>query len=107
MPLDCPLVLIEWLDSRRPISEWRFLGDAPDQGPVRCASVGWLLRDGEMKVLCQTIGDADEDDPQGMGMIQIPACAVVSVSYLTERPPQGREGPPASQAKPWPGRLTA
>lgn len=81
---ECPLVLMEWLDSRRPVTEWRYLRDAPDESPLRCATVGWLLRDGDVKVLCQTIRDADDGDPQGIGMIQIPACAVVSVTYLTE-----------------------
>lgn len=83
---DCPLVLMEWLDSRQPETGWRYLRDAPDQPPVRCASVGWLLRDGDVKVLCQTIGDASDDHPQGMGMVQIPACAVISVSILAEKP---------------------
>lgn len=83
---DCPLVMVEWLDSRQAVTGWRYLRDAPDTPPLRCTSVGWLLRDGAVKVLCQTIGDASDDDPQGMGMVQIPACAVVSVSILAEQP---------------------
>ena len=92
MANDCPLVLMEWLDSRQPVAGWRRLSDAPDGPPLRCASVGWLLRDGDVKVLCQTIGDAD-DDPQGLGMIQIPACAVISVSVLTEASAQASACP--------------
>lgn len=74
--------MVEWLDSRRPISEWRFLSDAPDEPAVRCVTVGWLLRDGDMKAICQTIGDLDEEEPQGMGIVQIPTCSVVKVTPL-------------------------
>lgn len=81
---ECPLVLMEWLDSRRPVTAWAYLRDAPDEGAVRCASVGWLLSDGDVKVLCQTVGDMDAPDPQGIGFLQVPACAVISVSPLSE-----------------------
>jgi hypothetical protein len=85
MRTDCPLVLVEWLDSRQPTTGWAYLRDAPNDPAVRCATVGWLLRDGEVKLVCQTVGDfGDNGDPQGMGMVQIPACAVVKVSVLRE-----------------------
>ncbi len=90
---DCRLVLIEWLDSRRPLSDWMYLKDTPDPEPLRCASVGWLLRDGAVKILCQTIGDASDDSPSGMGMLQIPACSVVSVSVLREASAQASGDP--------------
>jgi hypothetical protein len=82
---DCPLVLMEWLDSSQPVSGWRYLKDAPSEPAERCASVRWLLRDEHVKELCQTIGDTNDDNPQGMGMVQIPACAVISVSILAEK----------------------
>ncbi len=91
------LVVIEWHDSRRPISEWRYLSDLEGEGPLVCKSVGWLIDDGETKLLCQTVGDADEDGAQGMGIIQIPAVAVISVyplaplAELSERPSGGPE----------------
>ena len=90
---DCRLVLIEWLDSRRPLSDWIYLKDAPDPEPIKCVSVGWLLRDGEVKILCQTIGDASHENPSGMGMLQIPTCSVVSVSVLREVSARTLEGP--------------
>ena len=82
----CQLVMIAWVDSRRPDSEWSFLSTLPEKdiGPVECVSVGWLLLDGETKVLCPNMGDLDSCDPQGSGMIQIPSAAVTKVSSLQE-----------------------
>ena len=48
-PADSPLVIIEWVDSRQPTAKWRFLSDVTDGNSVNCASVGWLLRDGDTK----------------------------------------------------------
>lgn len=79
---DFPLVQVDWLDSRRPVAEWAFISDAPDEGAVHCSTVGWLIRDGATKVVAQTIGDLSEKEPQGTGFMQIPACAVLSVTLL-------------------------
>jgi len=81
---NCRLVLIEWLDSRRPDPDWKFIGDVANASPVKCASVGWLLRDDEVKVLCPNMGDLDMENPQGCGLIEIPAGCVSKVTSLAE-----------------------
>ncbi|MGN0933234.1 hypothetical protein [Falsigemmobacter intermedius] len=77
------LVLMKWLDSRQPVTSWCYLSDFPQGDVSVCQSVGWLLQDGEVKVLCQTVGDLGSDTEQGMGFLQIPACSVISVTELT------------------------
>lgn len=80
-----PLVLIRWEDSRRPVAEWVRLSDLPEFSPVACASVGWLIHDGaDCKVLCPNMGDLNEDDVQGSGLIQIPTRCIVAVVPLDE-----------------------
>jgi hypothetical protein len=75
------LVIIEWLDARLPSPKWTLLEDVLDPKPLKAKSVGWLVRDGDVKVLVQTVGDVD-DHPQGTGMVHIPACMVTAVHDL-------------------------
>lgn len=83
---DCPLVLIEWEDSARPIPEWRYLSDFKNSGPVKCASVGWLLYDGDdKKVLAPNMGEIeDEHNIQACGVIQIPSRSVTRIHRVEE-----------------------
>lgn len=83
---NCPLVLIEWEDSRQPHGAWQWLSKLGNPKPVKCATVGWLLKDGpEAKVICQSMGDIeDEDDMQAGGVMTIPARCVLSIVRLTE-----------------------
>ena len=82
----CSLVLIEWEDSARPIPEWRHLSDFGHSGAIKCASVGWLLHDGEdKKVLAPNMGDVeDERNIQACGVIQIPTRCVTRIRRLEE-----------------------
>lgn len=87
MANDCSLVLIEWEDSARPIPEWRHLSEFAQSGVVKCASVGWLLHDGEdKKVLAPNMGDMDDEhNMQACGVIQIPTRCVTRVVLLEEK----------------------
>lgn len=80
---DPKLVLIKWVDSRQPVSSWCYLADFPEASATMCQSVGWLVRDGDVKVLCQTVGDLGDDTEQGIGFMQIPACSVLSVTTIS------------------------
>jgi hypothetical protein len=82
----CPLVLIEWLDSRQPLAGWRKLSSFKPEGACMCASVGWLVHDGaDVKALAPNMGDvADGGDMQALGIIHIPAAAVKRVVNLIE-----------------------
>jgi hypothetical protein len=84
---DCPLVLIEWEDSRQPSGQWVYLSAiAEDHSPVLCATVGWLIKDtAEVKVVCQSMADIDKDDDmQAGGVMVIPARCVLSIARLEE-----------------------
>lgn len=83
----CSLVLIEWEDSVRLIPEWRHISDFSYSGVVKCASVGWLLHDGEdKKVLAPNMGDVeDEHNVQACGVIQIPTRCITKVTLLEEK----------------------
>lgn len=82
----CQLVLIEWLDSARPVPEWKHLSDYKDSGPVKCTSVGWLLYDTqEKKVLAPNMGDIESElNIQACGVIQIPTCSITRIVKLEE-----------------------
>jgi hypothetical protein len=83
----CPLVLIEWLDSRQPSAGWNRLSSYEPAGACLCASVGWLIHDGkDMKALAPNMADIgdEEEDMQALGIIHIPAPAVKRIVALTE-----------------------
>ena len=83
----CPLVMIEWVDSRQPEPGWRWLSDFKPSGPCDCASVGWLIHDGDdVKALAPNMADlGDGDDMQASGVIQIPTPAIRRIVPLDER----------------------
>ena len=84
----CPLVMVEWVDSRQPEPGWRWLSSfKPSGGPCDCASVGWLIHDGDdAKALAPNMADlGDGDDMQASGVIQIPTPAIRRIVPLDER----------------------
>lgn len=81
----CPLVMIEWEDSAQPIPSWSYLASFEAPGTIRCASVGWLIRDDEIKALAPNMGAVDDENSvQVSGVIQIPARCVVKLTRLRE-----------------------
>ena len=76
--------MIEWEDSRIPISKWRYVDPEERYRPVSCVSVGWLLRDEKrVKVLVQNIGDLKEpENGQISGVMQISSRAVTKITDL-------------------------
>lgn len=76
-------VLVEWVDSRQPVTAWRFLSQITPQGAVRCLSVGWLVaRDAETLLLAANLGDTAGETPQACGVMEIPRRAVLRVRRL-------------------------
>ena len=72
------LVLIEWLDSHY-VAGWHT--DDPNEEPLTCRSVGWLLHDGpRAKTLAPHV--TAEETPQRSGEMTIPTDAVVRVEVL-------------------------
>ena len=60
MNSDCPLVLIRWHDSTQPLPAWQHLSALVPARPIECATVGWLLKDGEdIKVVCQSVATSN------------------------------------------------
>jgi hypothetical protein len=77
------LVLIEWEDSGQPAPEWRWLDTVGVAEPIRCQTVGFLVRDDkEVKVVAQNMGDVDSDARQVSGLIRIPTRAVTRITAL-------------------------
>ena len=80
----CPLVLIEWEDSAQPIPGWMYISSFEPTGTIRCASVGWLIRDdAKVKALAPNMG-GNENSAQVSGVIQIPTRCVINVTRLRE-----------------------
>ena len=79
------LVLVEWMDSRRPESAWQHLVNAQDWSACRCTSVGFLIADDDaVKVLAPNMADMDDaSNVQLSGAIVIPSSCVLSVKRLT------------------------
>ena len=82
----CPLVMVEWEDSAQPIPNWSYLASFDPSGTIRCASVGWLIRDdGQMLALAPNMGALDDENSvQVSGVIQIPTRCVLKVVPLDE-----------------------
>jgi len=80
------LVLIEWVDSSQPLSNWVHLNSLPEKKPIECASVGWLVHDDkQIKMLAPNMGDMEsEGNEQAMGILIIPTAAVTRVVKLKE-----------------------
>lgn len=85
-PRSCPLVLVEWEDSRQPAAEWLRISDLGAWSIVQCMSVGWLLhKDKEVVVIAPNMGDInDEDALQASGVMQIAARAVTKITGIIE-----------------------
>ena len=83
---NCPLVMIQWEDSRRPDPNWVHLSDLDPPEVVKCASVGWLVHDDPtVKALAPNMGDLIEGGSvQASGIIRIPARCVVALVELDE-----------------------
>ena len=77
------LVMVDWEDSRRPISNWLYESELGEMSVVACKTVGWLIEDGDaVKVIAQTYGNLGSDDVQVSGIMQIPARSVVTIQTL-------------------------
>jgi hypothetical protein len=76
------LVLIEWTDSARSPSTWERVSNiTASAAPLRCRSVGWLVKETKAaKVIVPHL--SIEDDPQGCGDMTIPVEAIISVRTL-------------------------
>lgn len=83
---NCPLVQIEWKDSKQPIPVWQHLSDMAENKPISCVSVGYLLQDDdEVKVLAPNMADiSSELNIQASGIISIPTGCVTKISKLVE-----------------------
>jgi hypothetical protein len=68
LPYD--LVLIEWEDSQRPISEWQWANEYQIPEIVRCVSVGYLIAEtSEALALAPNLGGLGQDKIQASGII--------------------------------------
>ena len=79
-------ILVEWIDSARPISDWLFLENKPALEVIECVSVGWAVGEtDEMLMLAPNLGDIESGgSAQASGFIRIPKCAVTRRITLVE-----------------------
>ena len=75
------LVMIQWVDSTGPSSQWQWLDKMEKRTAVLIRSVGWLLEDGpDEKVIAAHLSWPDSDgDQQTNGLMVIPSVAVKSI----------------------------
>jgi hypothetical protein len=85
------LVMIEWIDSHsRTGMRWEDLDGLKEDwdSPLRCHSVGWLLKDTKtMKVLVPHVSCLKDEKAvkSGIGAMSIPTKAVVKMTVLRKR----------------------
>ena len=97
---NCPLVMIEWEDSRRPESNWTLLSTFTTGEAVRCFSAGWLIHDGQdVKALAPNMGDIGDADVQVSGVIRIPARCILKITRLNELSSSGPSSHPETKQK--------
>ena len=80
------LLLVEWVDSARPIPEWVSLHDLPNAEIVECVSVGWKVAESdEVLMLAPNLGDVKSGgSSQACGIISIPKAAITRAVGLIE-----------------------
>ena len=75
-----PLVVIEWLDTYC-VPRWH--SGEPEEEPLRCRSVGWLIHDGKKsKVIAASIADEGSNGFQRDTELTIPARAIVRLQKI-------------------------
>jgi len=77
------LVLIEWDDSARPISQWQWVDDYQIPEIVRCISVGYLIAETkEALAVAPNLGDMTSERVQASGIIRVPRSSVRRIIEL-------------------------
>lgn len=80
------LLLVEWEDSARPLSEWRYIDDAPSMEIIRCLSVGWVISENkQLLMLAPNIGNVDSESEQACGFMRIPKKSITSIKVLEKK----------------------
>ena len=75
------LEVVEWVDSRQPVSEWQFVRSVEEMPVVKCRSVGWVIGENDdVLTLAPNMGDIDDEDgdEQVSGVIRIPMKSVTN-----------------------------
>ena len=82
------IVLVEWVDSRRPKPEWQRLDGWKPDGICECVSVGFLIGGPteplSSLILAPNMADVETDDMQASGIIHIPRKAITRIVDLEE-----------------------
>jgi hypothetical protein len=77
------LVLIEWQDSRQPSGGWQWLDECDTPAPVKCLTVGWLLKKTKDALLiAQSLGDVAGERMQFSGGTEIARRSVIRMEKL-------------------------
>ena len=77
------IVIVEWVDSVQPTSEWSFVYDLPKPKPITCFSVGWLIKSNkDATMLASNVGNKNEESAQVSGVIKIPARSIIRIKKL-------------------------
>lgn len=76
------MVLIEWIDSRKPSSDWEFLEKTNFPKICKCITIGFLLKEDQTQtIIASNLADIGKDE-QVMGIMTIPSCSITKLVYL-------------------------
>lgn len=77
------MVLIEWDDSARPVSQWQWVDDYQIPEIVRCVSVGYLIAETkDALAVAPNLGDMTSERIQASGIIRVPRSSVRRMTEL-------------------------
>ena len=77
------LVLVEWQDSRQASRAWQWTDEAGQPEPVRCLTVGWLLKETvDALLVAQSLGDVTRGRMQFSGGTEIARRQIVHLTTL-------------------------
>ena len=97
---NCRLVTVTWLDSRYPNAKWEWLSRLGAFAPVKCYSVGWIVREtDDVVVVAQSLADTQDSDSDRLcsGLKIIPRVSVLNIERLIEMDEEDEEATEAAE----------
>ena len=78
-----PMVRVTWLDARDTETGWLDIKEVINAPLAVCQEVGWMIHNGDERIVIMCSYSKDKDDITGGGAIAIPKDWLKKIEYLT------------------------